>query len=420
MDTIEPEFRRNDEELERRVAERTVELVRANEQLHAAIERLAEMEKAFEQSERRFRTLVETTREVIWTADLNLLLTYVSPSVTELLGYTVEEFLAMDPLDTLSQASQERVLNMVREELGFQRQNPESRCFSRTEKIEHYRKDGSTVWVEMTSTFLDDGHGRPTGILGISRDLTERKRVDDLKSDFVTTVAHELRTPLTSIRGYSELLLIAHDLTPEERRECLMHINQQSVVLANIITDMLDIARMESGKELQMRLVPCDVSEQIRLLVDTYRAQSRTHLFEMVLPADHVMLLTDEQRLRDVFDNLLSNAVKYSPNGGTIRVTCRVSDGACLFTVEDQGIGMTPRQVGRVFDKFYRADHSDTTMPGMGVGMTIVKYVIEAQGGKVWVESGVGKGTIVTFTLPIAGTATLEGGVTVEEDTRRG
>jgi two-component system phosphate regulon sensor histidine kinase PhoR len=169
-----------------------------------------------------------------------------------------------------------------------------------------------------------------------------------------------------------------------------------------------------------MRPTPCDVSEQIRLFVATYRNQSPAHVFEVVLPDCPVVLLVDEQRMSGVFDNLLSNAVKYSPKGGAIRVTCRLTDDGCLFTVEDQGIGMTPQQVRLVFDKFYRADHSNTAMPGMGVGMTAVKHVIEAQGGKVWVESAVGKGTTGTFTQPIAGAATLEGGDTVEKNTRSG
>jgi signal transduction histidine kinase len=169
-----------------------------------------------------------------------------------------------------------------------------------------------------------------------------------------------------------------------------------------------------------MHLTRCNVSEQIRLLVATYRSQSSTHHFEIDLPDEPIVLLTDEHRMRDVFDNLLSNAVKYSPNGGTIRVTCQVTGKECVFTVEDQGIGMSPQQVQRVFDKFYRADHSNTAMPGMGVGMTIVKYIIEAQGGKVRVESSVGKGTTVTFTLSRAVAGSLQGGETVEEDTRRG
>jgi len=420
MNSNEAELQRINNELERRVNDRTAELTTANERLHAEIERLKDIESALEESEERFRTLVEAAGEVIWSADLSMKLAYISPSVTKLLGYSVEEMLAMDPLSTISPESRERVIHAIGREILLQQKTTGPSYLSNAQEIEHRRKDGSNVWVEMTTTFLRDGNGRPTGILGIWRDISQRKRVDDLKSDFVTTVAHELRTPLTSIRGCSELLLVASDLTPDEQRECLAHINRQSVVLADIVTDMLDIARMESGKELHMHLIRCNVSEQIRLLVATYRAQSSTHHFETDLPDEPIVLLTDEHRMRDVFDNLLSNAVKYSPNGGTIRVTCQVTGKECVFTVEDQGIGMSPQQVQRVFDKFYRADHSNTAMPGMGVGMTIVKYIIEAQGGKVWVESSVGKGTTVTFTLSRAAAGSLQGGETVEEDTRRG
>lgn len=420
MESSESESRRICEEFKSQVAEPTMELVDANHRLHADIQRRSPLEKAFKQNEHRFRELVEAAGDVIWSADLNHRYTYVSPAISELLGYTVDEVMALNCLDILTPASRARVMSLLTEDLAVEQEIPASRTPFRTERIEQYRKDGSTVWVEATITVQRDQHGGPTGVMGVFRDVSVRKHIDDLKSDFVTAVAHELRTPLTSIRGYSELLLVSDDLTPEERRECLMHINRQSVVLADIISGMVEIARMESGRDLHMHPTLCDVTEQIHVLVTAYQAQSKTHVFEMALPTVPVLLFTDQERIRDVFDNLLSNAVKYSPNGGIIRVTCRLIDGACLFTVEDQGIGMTSQQVRRIFDKFYRVDHSNTAMSGMGVGMTIVKYVIEAQGGKVWVESRVGNGTTVSFTLPMAGSAQLEGGDTVEEDTHRG
>lgn len=420
MNRIELQWRRVTEELERRIIGRAEEPARGNDQLCGEAELRNQVGIPRGLAEGGLLDLVEASRDVVWRVDSDRNLTYVSPGITDLLGYSVEEFLALNPLNTLTPASRQRVLEIVRDELATQDATSRSSALPRTERLEHYRKDGSTVWVEATGAFLRDRDGSLHGMLGVSRDITERKHIEDLKSDFVAMVGHELRTPLTSIRGYSELLLVSDNLTPEERREFLVNINRQSVVVADLVTDMLDIARMESGRDLILRREPCDVSDQIRRLVATYRNQSRAHVFEVVLPDCPVVLLVDEQRMADVFDNLLSNAVKYSPKGGIIRVTCRLTEYGCSVAVEDQGIGMTPWQVRHVFDKFYRADHSNTAMRGMGVGMTTVKNVIEAQGGKVLVESAVGKGTTVTFTLPMAGATILEGGDTVEKNTRSG
>jgi len=270
--------------------------------------------------------------------------------------------------------------------------------------------------------------GEETCIVTIMHDVTDEREVDRMKTEFISTAAHELRTPLTAIRGFSEILLTRDDIKGEEKRKFLSYINKQSVNLANIITDLLDISRIESTLGFSLKKVPCNIARIINDIVPYFQEQSPKHIFEVVLPEESVEVMVDKEKIGQVLENVLSNAVKYSPEGGLIRVTggLTISDlqlqnaeqsetehsahseisspkSSIVYQIfiEDQGIGMTPGQVKRIFDKFYRADASNTAVPGTGLGMSIVKNLVEAHGGKVWVESKLAKGTTVRFMIPV-------------------
>jgi signal transduction histidine kinase len=146
--------------------------------------------------------------------------------------------------------------------------------------------------------------------------------------------------------------------------------------------------------------VAINVSDVIRQMVPFFQENAPKHRFEIVLSDQSTYVHADKQKLEQVFKNLLSNAVKYSPQGGLIRLAGKSSDDHYEITVSDQGIGMSHDQVNKIFDKFYRVDASNTAIEGTGLGMTIVKYIVEAHGGKIWVESELGKGTTVRFTIP--------------------
>jgi PAS domain S-box-containing protein len=372
------------------------------------------------ESERRYRTLVETARDVVWTLDLDLRWTYVSPSVTSVLGYTVEEIMTLGHLETMTPSSRERITQLYLEDLRIESEAPREQSFSRTEQIEQYHKDGHIVWIEIITTFLRDPEGQPVGILGISRDITERKQVNQMMADFVTTAAHELKTPLTSILGFSELLLISDDISAQEEEKYLGYIRKHAKNMADLVNDLLDISRTQSGTELAKRFSLCDIKETIDELVSFHQERTLTHRFESLLPDGPIELMTDKYRIRRLIESILDNAVEYSPEGGLIRVTCESSDDYYLFSIEDQGIGMKPEQVEKAFDTFYRADASNTSLSGTGLGMTVAKSVVEEQGGKIWVESKYGKGTTVRFTLPTRLSDFVEEGRGNEENTHRG
>lgn len=250
-----------------------------------------------------------------------------------------------------------------------------------------------------TSTIFDREGGR-TGTVTIIYDVTHEVEIDRMKTEFISTAAHELRTPLTSIRGFSEILL-TKKLAPEENRKFLTYINEQSIKLGNIINELLDISRIESGRGVTLNKASFRMGDAIKKVVYYFEGITRIHIFDIELSAEPVELYADNDKMEQVLKNILGNAVKYSPKGGHIKIKDKVVNGYYQVTVKDEGIGMTPEQVNRIFDKFYRADISDSAIEGTGLGMTIVRYIIDAHGGDVQVKSRYGKGTTVSFTLPL-------------------
>lgn len=240
------------------------------------------------------------------------------------------------------------------------------------------------------------------GIAFLVHDVTEEREMDRLKNEFISTAAHELRTPMTTILGYSELLLTHEGFSPEEEREFLTLIREKAEGISALLDDLLDLSRLESGRPIEIHRVPVRAEEIIRPVVAHYRKIARNHSFQLELADGEATVSADPGKIGQVMENLLSNAVKYSPGGGLVRIAGRGDGGAYQITVRDEGIGMTPDQTRQAFQKFYRADSSDTAVHGTGLGLTIVQHIVEAHGGRVWMESRFGEGTAVHFVLPLA------------------
>jgi signal transduction histidine kinase/CHASE1-domain containing sensor protein len=237
------------------------------------------------------------------------------------------------------------------------------------------------------------------------RDVTHEVEVDRMKSEFLSHAAHELRTPMASIFGFTELLM-TQEFDEATRRDLLATIYKQTAWLVDIINELLDLARIESrrGKDFSITAVPLPgmIEDVLHALsIDTERWP-----VDVDVPADLPPALADAAKLRQAITNVIGNAVKYSPAGGTIaiRSATRVSDGRQQvgLVIADHGIGMTPEQVAHVGERFYRADTSGN-IPGTGLGMAIVKEILELLGGSFAVESTPGSGTTVYLWLPAAG-----------------
>lgn len=228
-------------------------------------------------------------------------------------------------------------------------------------------------------------------------------RLNKMKSDFVSAVSHELRTPLTSIKGYTALVSGGKlgPLTPEQAQR-LEKINRHTDYLANLITDLLDIARIEAG-HIDMQIKPLALGRLLDGVADLLAPQIKEKdlTLRVMIPPKLRPIQADENRLERVFVNLLSNAIKFTPPKGTVTVRAQAHDAFLQVDVSDTGIGIGPEDLSKVFSEFFRADNPvNRERKGTGLGLVLVKRIVEAHGGKIGVKSEMGKGTTFSFTLP--------------------
>ncbi len=267
----------------------------------------------------------------------------------------------------------------------------------------YVRKDGSRFPVMLSITALWDDHGHITGFLGVGRDITERKKIDRMKNEFISTVSHELRTPLTSIRGSLGLIAAGIGGQLSEQTKTLVDIAcNNSDRLVRLINDILDIEKIESGKmrfKLENHaLVP--LLEQAVKANESYAAQYGARI-ELHHSGHDYWVRVDSDRLAQVVTNLISNAVKYSPPGGTVEVTLEHVKQGARVTVQDHGSGIPEEFRDRIFQKFAQADSSDTRQKsGTGLGLSISKAIVESMNGEIGFDSTPGEGSRFFFYLP--------------------
>jgi signal transduction histidine kinase len=222
--------------------------------------------------------------------------------------------------------------------------------------------------------------------------------LDDLKSDFVSLVSHELRTPLTSIIGFSRTLMDL-PLGADQHRRYLGIIESEGKRLAGLVEEYLDISKIESG-HIALQLAPVDVGRLVRDVVEQIRSGSAARLSTNVAN-DLPHLMGDAGRLKRVLLNLIDNAVRYTAEGTSVIVSATATDDGLCVSVQDSGPGLTPEETSHVFEKFYRGRDSITERSrGSGLGLTIAKGIVEAHGGRLWVESEPGRGATFRFWVP--------------------
>lgn len=231
------------------------------------------------------------------------------------------------------------------------------------------------------------------------------QQANQAKSEFVSLVAHELRTPMTSIRGYADMLIKGVDgqLTPQQV-EFARIINGNVERMQILVSDLQDISRIETG-QLRLEIKPTSLAEAMGDALQSTKPQieARAQRLSVEVPADLPQIRADPARTTQVLVNLLSNACKYTPEGGSIHVRAWADGSYVYCAVSDTGIGMSPEDCARLFTKFFRSDNPVVQeTPGTGLGLCIVKSLVELQGGVIAVESELGKGTTFTFTLPVA------------------
>lgn len=265
-------------------------------------------------------------------------------------------------------------------------------------------RDGHEVYVGSSYSATRDAADRFTGAVANVRDLTAQKREEELQSTFISVMSHELKTPVAIIKGYAGTLSRTDvQLDAGTRHELLTGIEEEADRLARLIGDLLEVSRMQAGG---LRLHPSEwnLAELSGDVVSAFAATTDERFeFQLRFEADLPHVYADAERIRMVLNNLISNAIKYSPNGGTIRVGGWQDDAHVLAYITDEGIGIAQDELPKLFAPFYRVDtRLARETQGAGLGLYLTKAIIEAHGGRIWVDSTLGRGSRFAWTLPIA------------------
>jgi two-component system, OmpR family, phosphate regulon sensor histidine kinase PhoR len=252
-------------------------------------------------------------------------------------------------------------------------------------------------WVQVAAARLPD----PQRTLVLLHDVTDLRRAEAARRDFVANVSHELRTPVAALKALVETLEAGALTDPEAGPDFLRRMHVEVDGLALLVTELLELARAEASR-LDLELAPCEADELLREAVERTRPHAERAGLQVVL-ADGInpdlMIEADGRRIGQVLTNLLANAVKFSRPGGRIEAGARASDGGVEFWVADTGVGIPPDQLARVFERFYKTDPSRAG-EGTGLGLAICKHLVQAHGGSIWAESaGEGRGATFRFTL---------------------
>jgi two-component system phosphate regulon sensor histidine kinase PhoR len=272
-----------------------------------------------------------------------------------------------------------------------------------TDEVEIYEPEERIYRVE--TSVVRDEHGNPTGIVALFSDITEIRRLERMKTEFVSAVSHELRTPLTSIKGFIATLLEDREgyFDAETRYEFYQIIDQETDRLRRLIEDLLNLSRIERGVALQPHWQRVDLEKVIDRVLTIQRSYTDKHQLIADIPEPLPLIVADEDKIDSVLTNLVNNAIKYSPNGGEIRVRAVREDNTILISVQDQGIGIPKDKLIKIFEKFERIDTKETRAAGgTGLGLYLVKHLVELHEGQIWAESeGPGKGSTFYVRLPI-------------------
>ena len=358
-------------------------------------------EETLRRSEARYRLMADNIRDLIWTMDLKMNLTYVSPSMQTMYGYSPEEARGIRFEKLLTPDSARKVLELYKIIRDLMKQKTLSgRGFSETLVLEHIRKDGSTFWGETRVSITVDGDGLIVGIQAVTRDITERKRAEALikdkeaaeiasraKSEFLARMSHEIRTPLNGIIGMTELCL---GQNPDENLKGLLEtIYGEARNLSGLISDILDLAKIEAGK-MALEEAPFDLAELVRTVTDGFAPRAKQQGLDFVAflaPEIPTGLCGDAVRLRQVLVNLIGNALKFTPKGKvsvTGELVRDMGDGVVIqFSVSDTGIGIPLDRQQRIFEPFEQADGSTTRQyGGTGLGVAIAREIVKMMGGR--------------------------------------
>ena len=341
-------------------------------------------------AEEELKAIISTAIDGFWLTDKNGRFLDVNDAYCNLVGYTRDELLNMSVRDVEALETVDDTVQHIRRIVGLGSDRFETR---------HRCKDGQIVDLEVSANFMDTKGGRFFVFL---RDITGRKKLDEMKDEFIGLVSHEMRTPLTVIIGALHTILTEETrLSAEERSQLLQDAVWEAESLSHLLSNLLELSRAQSERLLLHR-ESIDIEALVQDVTDRMRQQSSSHKFIIDVRSKLPKIYADPVRLEHILRNLLENAVKYSPKDSQIAVSIKPEKENLVVTVKNQGIGISLHDQEKLFKPFERLGFSQTsTVKGTGLGLLVCKRLVEAHGGRVWVESEPGRGATFLFTLPL-------------------
>lgn len=382
--------------------------------LYRDITERKQADEALRESEERYRALIElgarSGEAVVMLGDTDKgigMHVFASDGWLQMTGYSREELLSIPMMDLIH-------LRYREEALARHARRMQGEVLPGLYEIVIMRKDGTELPVEVTyapSLY----HGKRVNV-GFIRDITERKRAEDkarelrvlrevdrLRSELMANVSHELRTPLASIKGFTTTLLRADvKWSEEEQRDYLQTINRETDRLTRLISDLLDMSHIDAGA-LKLEKDIYTLQQIVDAASGRLTTLTKRHQLNIALPADLPKVNADELRIGQVLTNMTENATKFSPEGSEILISAEPAGDQVILSVADRGEGIAPELMSKLFDRFYQAQRiADGHKGDTGLGLIICKGIVEAHGGRIWVESKLGEGSKFSFTLPAA------------------
>jgi PAS domain S-box-containing protein len=265
----------------------------------------------------------------------------------------------------------------------------------------YLHSSGRTVWAEVSTELVRSGDGSPRHFITQIADISERRRTERLQDEFLATISHELRTPLTSIQGYVDLLAEDDDLSPAARRHALTVVERNAARLLRLVEDVQFIAQARA-ESLSMRSTNVQLDRLVLECTERLAPRAAGLGLELNVDAEPLNLTGDCARLVQAIDHLLANALNYTPRGGRVDVRLARDGDDALIEVADTGAGLSEQDAAQLFDRFFRASSAvERAVPGVGLGLSIVKAIVELHGGRIDVDTRAGDGTTFSVRLPL-------------------
>lgn len=370
------------------------------DQLRAVVDKSLRYTMALQditESKSRLRVLVNRLKEGVMTTDVKKLIVQANPAFLEMIGYHGEEAVGKHVADLIQD---EKLLGIIEQALVM----PSNTFAEITHEIS-FIDDGEEKFYSARCTPFRGRLNENIGTITVLHDITADKKMDRMKSDFISMVSHEIRSPMNSLLMQLKIILdgLAGDVTAKQQ-EILQRASEKILNLNNMVTELLDLSRIESGlidHEKEMVDLAALLADQ--QVFHTPYAREKDIAIALDCPAKLPPLLANRQNLEEVFANLITNAIKYSPAGGSIAIRATLDGKALRTEIRDTGFGIGPEDLEKIFIRFYRVKDANTReIHGTGLGLAIVKSIVESHQGNISVASELGRGTTFTVWLPAA------------------